>query len=306
MLFYAQLGVAFMATVGLYYLGLVLLRIPTRQAERSFRATVMQKKTPQEVLYGSFVAPLIAPVAAIMPISYERQVEMQAELRQVGIRLSTSEYYARGLILAIYSIPLIFVVPLLGLSSAFMVATALIPIIVFFHLTTEHSDMLRDKRNKIRRLLPSFVRSILYSLADKEDSTGDEVIGRANLVAIFSNYLKVCPEVIYYDVALLITEMQSLSVETGIRRFGERLSLPTVTYLCDILIGISKGQPHSDALKVLAIDIDNQGREAIRDELQKRPGEMRRATVALVFLAMGIVMYVLVADLIGSWGYFGS
>lgn len=305
MVLWVQLGILALAAIGLYHLGLILLGTPTRKAERSFRAAIMRSQTMQQALYATFVQPLIAPVSKLIPMSYEKQIELVADLKQVGIRFSATEYYARGLIMAFYSIPLIFIVPLLGLEPAFMVATALIPVLVYMHLTTEHSDMIKDKRNKIRRLLPSFVRSILYSLADKEDSVADEVVGRANLVAIFSNYLRICPQVIYYDVALLITEMQSISVETGIRRFGERISIPTVTYLCDILIAISKGQPQSEALKVLAMDIDNQGREAMREELQKRPGEMRRATVALVFLAMGIVLYVLLADLVGSWGYFG-
>ena len=288
-----------------YYLGALLLRLPSRRAERALQLTVLQHRTLSERLFTALVKPLIEPLAQIIPLRYESQVELQAGLRQVGIALSAREYYARAILIGIYSLPVLLIVPLLGLPSPYLLVVGALPFVLFRHFSTEHSDRLAAKRQQIRRILPSFVRTVLYSLADKEDAIGDEIIGRANLVAIFSNYLEACPEVIRYELSLLITEMQSYSVETGIRRFGERLGLPMVTYLCDILIGVSKGQPHADALRILAMDIDIQGREALRAELQKRPGEMRRATVVLVILGMLVVLYVLIADLMGSWGFFG-
>ncbi|MCL2497168.1 MAG: hypothetical protein FWF06_00975 [Symbiobacteriaceae bacterium] len=290
---------------GLYHLGLILLRIPSRRSERSFKLAVVQQKRLWDQVLESLVEPFVEPIAQFIPLGYENAMELQAGLRQVGITLSAAEYYAKGLLLAFYSLAVVFFVPLLGLPPSYLLLAGLIPPIVFRHFTTEHSDRLEAKRQGIRLLLPSFVRTILYSLADKEEAIKDEIVGRANLIAIFSNYLEACPEMIKYDLSLLITEMQSLSVETGIRRFGERLNIPTVTYLCDILIGISKGQSHAEALRILAIDIDIQGREALRLQLQKRPGEMRRATVVLVVLGMAIVIYVLIADLINSWGFFG-
>ena len=249
------------------------------------------------------VKPLLEPVSQLLPVSYVAGVHLEADLRQVGLLLSAREYYARGLILAVYSVPLCLIAATAGFHPVLAMAFVFLPIVLYRHFTTEHVEKLKDKRRRISYLLPTFIRSILYSLSEREGGGG--VVGQVNLIAIFSNYLQVAPEIIRYDISLLITEMQSISVETGLRRFAERLRMPMVSHLCDILIGLARGQPQANALTVLARDIDTQYLASRKEELLHRPGEMYRALIPVGVVFMAMLLYAVVSDMIASVGYIG-
>ena len=290
--------------IGLYWLGLVLLKVPTRKADQVFRISIVQRKSVKARLFDTLIQPLVQPVSQLIPVPYAHQIELQAELRQVGITLSAREYYARALILAICFVAVPVLVMLVGLHPVALVCTSIMPPVMFRHYSTEHIEKLKEKRHKIRLLLPSFVRSILYSISESGEAVaGEGRFGQVNLVSTFSSYLRIAPEVIRYDISLLITEMQSISVEVGLRRFGDRLRMPEVTYLCDILIGLSRGQPQAESLSVLARDIDIKYREARHEEMLKRPDEMKRALIPLAIAAMAILIVVLGIDLVSSIGY---
>ena len=300
-----QSAVALFSFATLYWLLNLVLRFPSRRAEKTFRSSIVIKKTVLDVLYDALVKPFMEPIAQLIPISPQSEIQLQAELKQVGITLTVREYFARAIVLAIYSIPLTLVAPSFKLHPLLVAIFATIPLVVFRHLSTDHVERLKEKRRKISLLLPSFVRSILYSLAEKEEDERGSSSGQVDLVKIFSNYRSVAPEVISYDISLLITEMQSISVEAGLRRFGERIRMPVVTYLCEILIGLSKGQPQANPLAILARDIDVQYREARREELQRRPKEMYYALIPVAVMFIGLLLYIVAMDMINSVGYLG-
>ena len=297
--------VALFSFATFYWLLNTLLRIPSRKATQTFRSSIVVKKTLPDTLYDALVKPFQEPVANLLPVSPATALQLQAELKQVGINMTAKEYYAKAVILAIYSIPLTFVAPSIGLSTVWVVIFATTPFVLLRHFATEHTEKLKEKKRRINLLLPSFVRSILYSLAEKPEDEGGGTVGQVDLIRIFSNYRTVAPEVISYDISLLITEMQSISVEIGLRRFGERLRMPVVTYLCEILIGLSKGQPQAAPLEILARDIDVQYREARREELLRRPGEMIRALIPVAVVFICLLLYIVGTDMIGTVGYFG-
>lgn len=289
--------------IALYHVALIMLRIPSRASAKAFDQGIVQKERWRDRLNNTLVLPLIEPVAAIVPMSLERETELRAELRQVGMFIQPREYYARAAILAVYSLSLNLIVPLLGISPAFYLAMIALSLLTFRNFTTEHTDRLKEKRKRMQIALPSFIRSILYSLEEHKERT-DRFVVQVNLIRIFGNYLTVAPDVMQYDVSLLITDMKTMGTETGLRRFAERIRLPVVSYLCDILIGLTRGQPQAEALAILARDVDVSSRELRRNELNKRPEEMSMNVVPLILITMVTVLVVIISDMWNSLGVF--
>ncbi|GHU94328.1 hypothetical protein FACS1894208_05210 [Clostridia bacterium] len=213
------------------------------------------------------------------------------------LRIPPREYYARALIVAALSLLLSVVIAVMGLPQA-APATAILSVLIFFHFTTMHRDALKAKQLKIELGLPGFIRSILHQLPDTRHS--GEV--KVDLIRIFEDYLKVANEVFYYDVAYLITEMKSKDNRTALRNFDARIGLSEVTFLTRALIGLDRGEDQSDALAHLARDVDLKARENIRKVLAKRPGKVRLATIPLVIVALGSLLYVIVTHLFTSVG----
>lgn len=274
-----------------------LLRIPPYRSGKRFKATVQKKQSIGAVLLNLCVTPLVRPVASLIPMKPAREAELAQQLRRVDMTIQPKEYYARAMIVAAFSLLLSPLIAVLGLPQA-APATVILSIIIFFHFTTAHKDALKAKQERIELGLPGFIRSILHQLPDTRHSSEVKV----DLVAIFEDYLKVANEVFYYDIAYLITEMKSKDNKTALRNFDARIGLSEVSFLVQALLGLDKGEDQSDALAHLARDVDLKARENIRKQLAKRPGKVRIATIPLVIVAIGSLLYVIATHLFQSVG----
>lgn len=282
---------------GFVMLMYALLKIPPSRAGKLLKASVREKESVTYILYKIFVKPLLKPVAAIIPMKASREEDLAQKLRRVGFDMNPKEYYARALIIAVMSLPLSGVIAIMGLPQA-APATLILSVIIFFHFITSHKDALKAKQEKIELGLPGFIRTILHQLPDTRHKSEIQV----DLINIFEEYLKVANEVFYYDVAYLITEMKSKDNMTALRNFDMRIGLPEVSYLTRALMGLDKGEDQSDALAHLARDVDLKARENIRRQLAKRPGKVTMATIPLVVVAIGTLLYVIVSHLFQSVG----
>ena len=288
---------------GVYQLLMIVTKAANRDTVATFSSSKVKVLTLREKLLISVVKPLVEPLANLIPMPYAFQMQLTSELKQVGILFNAKEYYARGLVLASFFIPLPLMVSAVALPPFLFYSTAIIPVVMFFYFTSRHGELLKEKRIAIRRALPSLVATIHNSLGYAD--TEGEIYGQVNLIGIFATYQSIAHEVLKYDINLLLTEMRSDSVERALMSFRSRVRLPEVTILCDILIGLSKGQPSKTALAALSSDIQVRYREARRDELMRRPGEMKRAIIPLALLTIGTLLTVLVIDLVNSIGFFG-
>ncbi len=274
-----------------------LLKIPPSKTGKRFRSTVKVKEKPGAMLLRVLISPLVKPVAALLPMKPAREAELGQQLRRVDMSIPPKEYYARALIVAAASLLLSPLIAVLGLPQM-APAVVILSVIIFVHFTSMHKDALKAKQERIELGLPGFIRSILHQLPDTRHSSEVKV----DLIAIFEDYLKVANEVFYYDVAFLVTEMKSKDNKTALRNFDARIGMQEVSFLVQALLGLDKGEDQSDALAHLARDVDLKARENIRKQLAKRPGKVRLATIPLVVVAIGSLLYVIVTHLFQSVG----
>jgi hypothetical protein len=299
-----QILLLFTLYAGLYQLGTVLLRIPSRRSELVLTRAVAEKKTTSDVIYNILIRPFVDPIANLIPLSLKTQIELEMQLRQVNINLTAKQYYAKAVIYAIFAFVVTALLVLLQITPVFIPLLFIMPILIFKHYSTEHETAFKRKQQQISMHLATFVRSIHYSLSDINDNATGEVVGRVDLIKVFSDYYEVAPEIMQNDVSMLVSEMRTLSVEKGLRNFADRMANDKVTYLFNnILINVSKGTNQGVAMSMFAQDIDTYSREAIRKELNTVPGKMRRAIVIMALISVAAIIYTVVVDLISSMGH---
>ncbi|QIB70754.1 hypothetical protein Ami103574_10795 [Aminipila butyrica] len=159
---------------------------------------------------------------------------------------------------------------------------------ILYQQLTSYKTELKKKRNEIEMGLPGFIRSILYKLNDKKSG-----VIKADLISIFEDYLKVANPVFAWDISVLIMEMKAKDIEVAVRSFNNRLAIPEVGFLCNALIGLTRGEYQSETLASLAREMDIKSKENIKRELEKRPSKVLIACIplfAISFLAIGYVM----------------
>ena len=271
---------------------------PHKNANKAFEKAVRRKKTMSERLMDGLITPLSLLIEPLVFISGEREITLSQQLRRAGIGDSPKLYYAKSIVAAALLIPVPVLLHISGMPYL-VPAGALIVAAVFYRQATGYKAVLKQKREQIERLLPGFIRSILYRLNENREG-----LVKADLISIFENYLRVANPVFAYDVSVLIMEMKAKDVEPALRNFNNRLGIPEVNFLCNALIGITRGEHQGDILASLAREMDVKVKENIRRELDKRPGKVYRACIPLVFISFVAISYVLVTAVMGGFSSF--
>lgn len=251
-------------------------------------------------LFNLLVMPLVKPVSRLIRIEPEKEAKMASMLKRGGLALTPKEYYARALICAVFTLPLLIVILAIGATNIAPVIL-IFSVVIYFHFMTDLKDKLKAKKALIEIELPSFVRSILYKLEDVRGSNENTVV-QVDLIQIFEDYLKVSSEVFYYDIAVLIMEMKAKDIETALRNFNERIGLVEVSFLVNALIGLYRGEHQGEALMYLAKDMDIKAKEALRKNLGRLPGKIKIASIPLVAVTLASLLYVIGSHLTRSMG----
>ena len=294
MLLIAQIVFIFLIVKGSFLIVDYINKDPGKEANKAFENAIIVKQGLKDQILNNIIMPFAEIIAVYIKIPDERARELKNNLSRADISLTPQIYYARAIVITAMVFPIIFLVPLLGLSWL-LPFTVILVCLVFYNFMTNYKDKLKQKKDKIEMCLPGFVRSILYKLNDSSDG-----LVKADLISIFEDYLRVANDVFHYDVSILIMEMKSKDIETAIRNFNSRVCIPEVSFLCNALIGITRGERQNETLNALARDMDVKARENIRRQLQKRPGKVMRASIPLVVVGVAALIYVLYAATIGG------
>jgi Flp pilus assembly protein TadB len=262
---------------------------PEKSSKKVYRKSVESKQTLMDKVTVKFLLPLTKIIAPKIPLTDEYQSEFKPKLDRAGVLLTPKEYYARPIAAIILLSPLFVLTCLSGMNALFLILFAIIFFGTAMKFLTEVDERLKKKRLEIERELPGFIRSIIYKL----DGDPEGVI-KADLVAIFEDYAKVGKSVFLYDVNYLIMDMKAKDLESALRAMDSRMCIPEVSFLCDALIGLTRGEHQGTTLEHLAHDMDLKAISNIDKEIAKRPGKMSRAAIPM-FIFTGIAyVYVLI------------
>lgn len=276
------------------------LKIPQLSMKKNLQNVKAEKEQAGKQLLDRFVMPMARRLSRFIPLEPEKEARMASILRRGGLNLTPKEYHARALICAAFTLPLLLL--LLAVGATNLAPLGLVfAVIVYFHFTTDLKEGLKEKKRKIELELPGFIRSILYKLEDGKVGSERSLV-QVDLIGIFEDYLLIAGEVFYYDIAVLVMEMKAKDIETALRNFKERIGLPEVTFLCNALIGLYRGEQQREALRYLARDMDVKAKESLRKHLNRLPGKIKRASIPLVIVTLATLLYVIGSHLVKSMG----
>lgn len=297
-MFYQMIIFILLTTAG-FLICRELLKVPKLSMRKNIKILQAEKEKAGNQLLNRFIMPLVKPVSQLIPIDPVKEARMASMLRRGGLELAPKEYYARGILCALFTLPLGLL--FFAIGAANLVPFVLIfAVVTYFHFTTDLKDQLKAKKKSIEMELPGFVRSILYKLDDIKE--GGKSVVQVDLIGIFEDYLKVATEEFYQDVAILVMEMKSINIEVALRNFNERLGLTEVAFLVNALIGLHRGEHQGEALAYLARDMDVKAKEGLRKKLNSLPRRVKIASIPLVAITLASLLYVIGSHMVKSMG----
>jgi len=162
---------------------------------------------------------------------------------------------------------------------------------------TKVKSRLKELDERIGMVLPSFARTITENLKLTRD-----------LTEIFSRYLRDVPDTpLQADLTRLIARMKTgENVETALMAFDASVNVPACSSFVAALIQITKGFEQEAYMEAINAEMATLNRENMKRIMDRRPGKLKKAKVAM-YLGAGMVLVIpVVLNLTQSaGGFFG-
>ena len=277
--------------LGMFFLSVAVLRLPTIGAARAMLGTVKQERKAAKTMETALMTVAVRLAKHIRMDEYRRG-RMENVLKASGMNLTPEVYQAYAIVKAgavlLGVIPCIFLLPLL---SPVVVILALL---LYFQETQKADEKLKAKREEIEKELPRMVATI-----------EQELKASRNVIGMLERFKTNAGPVLAGELDILLADMRSSNYEAALTRFEARLNSPMLSDVVRGLIGVLRGDDSAVYFQMLAHDFKQIELQRLKAEAQKIPPKIRVFSFAMLmcFLLtyLAIICYVAVESLGGMF-----
>lgn len=275
--------------IGLLYPCLAILGYDVYAKKSKTLTTIIRwRRRSKDIWQNRYLNNILQIVAPLIPLSESSEKKMNDNLKRADIPYNAKEYYAKAILSACLGILVTVFATTLN-STILVIGGILMTIYLFFKNYDEVNDILQNKAKLLEDEIPTFVRSIESGLHTDRD-----------IIRGFERYKKIASPAMASELDIVIADMQASSVAQGLMRFDNRLNSPEISRLCAALIEVDRGIDNSLTLQYLAQDMTTMHRQIIQRELDKRPGQMKRAILPAGIILVIMMFYILIEAVIRS------
>lgn len=275
--------------IGLLYPCLAILGYDVYAKKSKTLTTIIRwRRRSKNIWQNRYLNNILQIVAPLIPLSESSEKKMNDNLKRADIPYNAKEYYAKAILSACLGILITVFATTLN-STILVIGGILMTIYLFFKNYDEVNDILQNKAKLLEDEIPTFVRSIESGLHTDRD-----------IIRGFERYKKIASPAMASELDIVIADMQASSVAQGLMRFDNRLNSPEISRLCAALIEVDRGIDNSLTLQYLAQDMTTMHRQIIQRELDKRPGQMKRAILPAGIILVVMMFYILIEAVIRS------
>lgn len=281
----------FSLTAGFYALAGTFITFPSKQTEKVL-ASAARKQGIGEQFYNLITYPLMKLVSKLIHLEHYQSRKLAKDLERAGMKLTPAEYQAKAYVTAGLTIAASFLFVPLGMPILTM-GVMLLGIMLFFKERQSLNEKLKKINGRILEELPRFVRTYNNSLKSSKD-----------ILRFMERYRKIAGDDFQYDLDILITELKTGNAEEALQRFDDRVNIPQLSTFISGVIGTSKGIDQQTFFYLMEQDMKILARENIKREIAKRPGKIKKATVAVGVMMFVLYLYPIFMDLKNGLGIF--
>lgn len=250
--------------------------VPSSKSKKILEKIKRQKDLTKKNFTDALAEPLAKIITPFIKIDNYKRNKLGRDLKRAGIPGTPEEYTAKALAQGIMVSSLSIVFFFLGIPIATL-GTFFLGITIYFKEKQKVNDKLKKVNMQILNELPRFISTYNHSLEGTKD-----------IIRIFEKYFKVAGQAFKYDLDRLITELKSGNAEDALRRFDERINISQLSTFVSGVIGTSKGIDQKTFFFMMEQNMKVLFRENMKREMAKRPGKIKKATIAV-----GICMFLI-------------
>ncbi len=277
--------------IGCYNLSCAFVDVPTAKTSRMMMLAKKQTGTGNEKLFDVYLTRIAGKLSPLLRLDPIKKNRLALTLAIAGIPLTPECYTMKAFLTALTAgllgVPFFLFMPLMG----FLIIG--LAVMLWFSTYYKAFDLVKKRRKLIEAELPRFAVSIQQGLATDRD-----------VLKLLTSYRRIAGPHLGQELDTTIADMKTGNYENALLHFQNRVGSTMLSDIVRGLIGTLRGDDQQMYFKMLVFDMRQIEQNNLKKEAGKRPKQMQKYSMMMLFCILLIYVVVLSVEVIGSLGAF--
>lgn len=275
----------------IYHLTCAFVDVPTAKTSKMMMLSKKQQGVRNERLFDVYITKIAGKLEPLIHLDKLKRDKLQTVLTIAGIPLSPEVYllvaHIKAGLVALCALPLIPILPLF--------VPILIGLAVALWFSTYYSafDYVKKRRKLMETEIPRFALTIAQNLENDRD-----------VLKILSSYRRMAGKDFAQELDQTVADMKTGNYENALIRFEGRVGSTLLSDVVRGLIGTLRGDDQRMYFRMICFDMRQIEQNNLKKEAAKRPKQIQRYSMMMLFCIVIIYLVVLSTEVLGSLGAF--
>lgn len=275
----------------IYHLTCAFVDVPTAKTSKMMMLSKKQQGVRNEKLFDVYITKIAGKLEPLIHLDKLKRDKLQTVLTIAGIPLSPEVYllvaHIKAGLVALCALPLIPILPLF--------VPILIGLAVALWFSTYYSafDYVKKRRKLMEAEIPRFALTIAQNLENDRD-----------VLKILSSYRRMAGKDFAQELDQTVADMKTGNYENALIRFEGRVGSTLLSDVVRGLIGTLRGDDQRMYFRMICFDMRQIEQNNLKKEAAKRPKQIQRYSMMMLFCIVIIYLVVLSTEVLGSLGAF--
>ena len=282
---------SFLVGVGVYHMLCSLVEVPTAKTSKTMLYSRKQQGIKLEHLMEVYLTKLAKKCSSFIHLDTMKQEKIQSTLTIAGVALTPEEYIMKAIVTSLGI--LVVTLPILLLSPLCGMVFVTLAIMMGFSSYALAFDLVKKRKKLIELEIPRFAMTIGQHLETDRD-----------VLKLLTSYRKVAGVHLGKELDQTIADMKTSNYERALLQLEKRVNSNLLSDIVRGLIGTLRGDNQTIYFKMICFDMRQIEQNNLKKEAAKRPKQIQKYSMLMLFCIIIIYVVVLSVEVIGSLGAF--
>jgi CHASE3 domain sensor protein len=276
---------------GIYNLSCAFVDVPTAKTSRAMMLAKKQTGTGDEKLIEVYITKIAEKLSPILKMDPIKRSKLKAALHIAGMNLTPESYTMKALLMTLLTLLaglfLLLLIPMAGFAIMGL------SVLMWFSSYHQVFDIVKKRKKLIEAELPRFAVSIQQSLSTDRD-----------VLKLLISYRRIAGPHLGQELDTTIADMKTGNYENALLRLQNKVGSTMLSDIVRGLIGTLRGDDQQMYFKMLVFDMRQIEQNNLKKEAAKRPKQMQKYSMMMLFCILLIYVVVLSVEVVSSLGGF--
>ncbi len=277
--------------IAAYNLSCAIVDVPTGKTSKAMLLTRKQRGVKNEKLLEVYITRIASYLEPFMKLDHLKRAKLQSILNIAGVNLTPEVYvlkaYVTSVLTALCSVPLFFIQPLFAIVVIGLAVT------LWFSIYYAAFDFVKKRKKVLEAEIPRFALTIAQHLENDRD-----------VLKLLTSYRRTAGKELGYELDQTIADMKTGNYENALLHLEARVGSTLLSDVVRGLIGTLRGDDQHMYFKMVCFDMRQIEQNNLKKEAAKRPKQIQKYSMMMLFCIIIIYAVVLSTEVIGSLGAF--